>query len=264
MHLSLGFIASGPNKVCQLRKSFYGLRESPRNWFGKLASALHTYGFSQSHADHTLFTYHQQGIFLVVLVYVDDFILIGNNLKACTSFKHYLNGCFHIKDLGTLKYYLGIKVARCPFDLFLLQCKYVLNILAEASLTASKSTEFVIEQNHTLAIPDNPPSADPSRYRRLVGRLVYLTTTRLDICYVVHILSQFLYEPRQKHLDAVYHILCYLQGIPGNDLFLQADSSLKLSAYYDFDWASYPLTRRSTTEYFIKLGNSLVSWKVKK
>lgn len=103
---------SGPNKVCRLRKSLYGLRQSPRNWFAMLASALKSYGFLQSHADHTLFTYHKGDVFLFVLVYVDDLILAGNDSASCSMFKRYLNDCFKLKDLDPLKYFLGIEAAR--------------------------------------------------------------------------------------------------------------------------------------------------------
>lgn len=99
-------------------KSLYGVRQSPYNWFAKLVSSLHCYGFSQSHADHMLFTYHNGDVFLTVLVYMDDLILAGNNSQAYASFKQYLNKCFQIKDLGILKYFIGIEVARNSAGLF--------------------------------------------------------------------------------------------------------------------------------------------------
>lgn len=112
MNLPPRFSCSQPNKVCRLRKSLYGLRQSPCNWFAKLTSAMRAFGFVQSHSDHTLFTYRKGGIFLSVLVYVDDLLLAGNNHEACSLFKKYLNKCFKIKDLGPLKYFLGIEFAR--------------------------------------------------------------------------------------------------------------------------------------------------------
>lgn len=112
-----------------------------------MASALRTYDFFQSHTDHTLFTYHRQDIFPSVFVYVDDLIIAGNNPETCASFKLYLNGCFHIKDLGKLKYFLGIEVACEPSSLFLSQRKYALDILSEAGLLVSKQADFPIEQN---------------------------------------------------------------------------------------------------------------------
>ncbi|KAK3014383.1 hypothetical protein RJ639_009157 [Escallonia herrerae] len=217
-----------------------------------------------SHADHTLFTYRKGDVFLSVLVYVDDLILAGNNSTACSSFKKYLNDCFKLKDLGPLKYFLGIEAARGPRGLFLSQRKYALDILFESGLSASKPAAFPMEQNHGLALAGGPLLSDPGPYRRLIGRLVYLTITRPDICYVVHVLSQFMQSPRSQHWDATLRVLRYLKAAPGQGLFLPADSPLHIYAFCDSDWASCPLTRRSVTGYFVSLRNSLISWRTKK
>ncbi|KAK3011732.1 hypothetical protein RJ639_012295 [Escallonia herrerae] len=263
----LGFSLSNPNKVLRLRKSLYGLRQSPRNWFAKLSTALRSYGFLQSHADHTLFTYRKGDVFLSILGYVDDLILAGNNSTACSSFKKYLNDCFKLKDLGPLKYFLGIEAARGPRGLFLSQHKYALDILSKSGLSASKPAAFPIEQNHNLALAGGPLLSDPGPYRRLIGHLVYLTITRPDICYAVHVLSQFMQSPRSQHWDTalrVYGILKrYLKAL-GQGLFLLADSPLQIYAFCDSDWASCPLTRHSVTGYFVSLGNSPISWRTKK
>ncbi|KAK3005787.1 hypothetical protein RJ639_017277 [Escallonia herrerae] len=259
-----GFSPSSSNKVLRLRKSLYGLRQSPRNWFAKLSTALRSYGFLQSHADHTLFTYRKGDVFLSVLVYVDDLILAGNNSTACSSFKKYLNDCFKLKDLGPFKYFLGIKAARGTRGLFLSQGKYALDILSESGLSASKPATFPMEQNHGLALAGGPLLSDPGPYWRLIGRLVYLTITRPDICYAVHVLSQFMQSPRSQHWDASLWVLRYLKAAPGQGLFLPADSPLQIYAFYDSDWASCPLTRRSVTGYFVSLENSPISWRTKK
>lgn len=106
------------------------------------------------------FTFRKRDIFLSVLVYVDDLILAGNNSEACSSFKKYLNECFKLKDLGPLKYFLGIEVARSPQSLFLSQWKYALDILSEVGLTASKPIAFHMEQNHGLVLTDDPLLSD--------------------------------------------------------------------------------------------------------
>ncbi|KAK3039372.1 hypothetical protein RJ639_027621 [Escallonia herrerae] len=118
-----------------------------------------------SHADHTFFTYRKGDVFLSVLVYVDDLILAGNNSTACFSFKKYLNDCFKLKDLGPLKYFLGIEAARGPRGLFLSQRKYALDILSESGLSASKPAAFPMEQNHGLALTSGPLLSDPGPYR---------------------------------------------------------------------------------------------------
>ncbi|KAK3040437.1 hypothetical protein RJ639_028686 [Escallonia herrerae] len=232
---------------------------SPRNWFAKLSAALRSYGFLQSHADHTLFTYRKGDVFLSVLVYVDDLILAGNNSTACSSFKKYLNDCFKLKDLGPLKYFLGIEAARGPRGLFLSEPKYELDILSESGLSASKPAAFPMEHNHGLALAGGPLLSDPGPYRRSIGRLVYLTITRPDICYAVHVLSQFMQSLRSQHWDATLRVLRYLKAAPGQGLFLPADSPLQIYAFCDSDWASCPLTRRFVTGYFVSLGNSPIS-----
>ena len=106
--------------------------------------------------------------------------------------------------------------------------------------------------------------SNPSLYRRLVGNLVYLTVTRLDISYAVHQVSQYLSAPRSTHHAAVLRILRYLKGTFFHDLFYSAQSPLVLRAFSDADWAGDPTDRRSTTGYCFLLSSSLISWRSKK
>jgi len=202
MHMPPGFSCSSPTMACRLRKFLYGLRQAPRLWLAKLSTTLAHYGFVRSYAHYSLFTYRKGKVFLALLVYVDDIILTGNVPQACSEFKTYLNNCFRIKDLGPLRYFLGIEVARGPHGLFLYQRKYALEIVQESGLLGSKPTTFPMEENHKLALAKGNVLDDPSRYRRLVGCLIYLTITRPELCHVVHILSQFMQAPREEHMDA--------------------------------------------------------------
>ena len=201
---------------------------------------------------------------MALLVYVDDLVLTGNCSIACAEFKKYLNSCFHIKDLGPLKYFLGIEVARSPQGLFLCQRKYTLEIIEECGLLGSKPVDFPMEANHKLALANSTLLENPTRYRRLVGRLIYLTITRPELCYAVHILSQFMQAPKEAHMEAARRVLRYLKGTPGQGLLLKADSDLQVYAFCDSDWGACPLTRRSLTGYFVTIGGSPVSWKTKK
>lgn len=115
-----------------------------------------------------------------------------------------------------------------------------------------------------MALAKGEELKDASIYRRLVGRLIYLTITRPEISYSVHVLSQFAQAPRKEHLEAAIRVVRYLKGNPGQGILLCADNDLRLYAYCDSDWASCPITRRSVTGYFVKLGQSPVSWKTKK
>ncbi|XP_073294539.1 secreted RxLR effector protein 161-like [Primulina huaijiensis] len=105
---------------------------------------------------------------------------------------------------------------------------------------------------------------DAGPYKRLVGRLIYLTMTRPDICYAVQHLSQFMHAPKKSHMDADVRIVRYLKGSPGLGITFSAANNLKISAYCDSDWASCLMTRRSLTCYCIKVGDSLISWRTKK
>jgi len=115
-----------------------------------------------------------------------------------------------------------------------------------------------------LALDDSAILDNPGAYRRLIGRLIYLTITRPDICYSVHILSQFMHQPRHGHWAAAIRVLRYLKSAPGQGIFLPSKSDLQLHVYCDSDWAGCPVTRRSLTGYFITLGCSPISWKTKK
>ncbi|WOH11771.1 hypothetical protein DCAR_0831263 [Daucus carota subsp. sativus] len=220
--ISITSICDPTQYVCRLRKSLYGLRQAPRCWFDKFSTALLKYGFVQSHSDNSLFTFNQQNQFVAVLVYVDDILITGNSPSLISQIKAYLATQFQIKDLGPLKYFLGIEVARSSQGIYMHQRKYTLDILKDTGLDRAKPSKIPMEQNHTLQ--DNHSAqlgdSDASSYRRLVGRLIYLTVTRPDISYSVQVLSQFLASPRQDHLLAAYKVVRYLKASPGQGLLM--------------------------------------------
>ena len=121
-----------------------------------------------------------------------------------------------------------------------------------------------MEQNLHLSKDVGKLLPNASRYRKLIGRLLYLTLTRPDITYALHRLSQFLFEPRESHMLAVNRILQYLKGTPGRGLFFSSSLSMQVKAFCDVDWVGCPDTRRSITGYSVFLANSLISWRSKK
>ncbi|PKI36359.1 hypothetical protein CRG98_043243 [Punica granatum] len=186
-------------KVYRLQKSLYGLCQASRNWYSKFAASLIQYGFQQFETDHSLFTFSYGDIVHAILIYVDDMILVTNYSTSCAKFKDYLQQRFRIKDLSPLSYFLGIEIIRNSSGLFLNQWKYTLDILTKANTLGSRPAYFPIEQQHQLSQDSGAPISDPGQYHRLVGRLLYLTITRLELSYPIHILSQFLQDPRQGH-----------------------------------------------------------------
>lgn len=264
MKLPLGFQHSEPNKVCRLHKSLYGLKQAPRCWFSKLADALTTFGFVQSYEDYSFFSLTRGDIELRVLVYVDDLLVCGNDIPTLTKFKEYLSSWFRMKDLGKAKYFLGLEIARNDEGIFLSQRKYALDIVSETGLLGSKPAYTPMEPQHRLPLDDSPLLKDPLPYRRLLGRLIYLLTTRPDLCYCVHILSQFMQAPREAHWEAALRVVRFLKRSAGQGIMLRADSDLRLTVYCDSDHASCPLSRRSLSSYIVFLGGSPISWKTKK
>ena len=105
---------------------------------------------------------------------------------------------------------------------------------------------------------------EPSKYRRLIGRLLYLFITRPDVTFEVHKLSQYVSKPCEDHWLAAEKILRYIKGTPGHGLFYSKRTEPMLSIFSDADWAACPDTRRSMTSYCLLLGSSLISWRAKK
>jgi len=147
---------------------------------------------------------------------------------------------------------------------FLSQRKYALEIVDECGLLGAKPSDFPMEENHKLALATGTHLDDARSYRRLVSRLIYLTITRPDLCYAVHILSQFMQAPREEHMNAARRVLRYIKGSPDCGLVIHAHSDLQLIGYCDSDWGACPITRRSLIGYLVTLGDSPISWKTKK
>ncbi|CAM8929156.1 unnamed protein product [Rhodiola kirilowii] len=250
--------------VCKLQRSIYGLKQASRQWFSRFSDALIEFGFIQSFNDYSLFTMTTTEDFLILLVYVDDVVLTGTSSALIEKVKQFIHDKFQIKDLGSLKYFLGLEVARSSDGIFLNQRKYVIDMLDEYQFTECKPAKTPMETKHGLGLSSAPLLLDATVYRRLIGRLIYLTITRPDLSFPVHVLSQYMQSPNEDHMRAAHRVLRYIKLAPAQGLFFPSNSSLTLTAYCDADWASCPTTRRSVTGYCMMLGSSLVSWKTKK
>ncbi|RVW97729.1 Retrovirus-related Pol polyprotein from transposon RE2 [Vitis vinifera] len=222
-------LCGDPSRVCKLNKSIYGLKQSPRAWHAKLSSTLEDLGFTRSSADSSLYVQTGQTEKLMVLIYVDDLIITGSNADSIAALKKKLQGKFPVKDLGPLKYFLGIEVATSRKGLFLNQRKYTIDLLRDSNMLNSKPANTPFDSKLQLDKLGDPLDS-PNYYQKLVGKLIYLTITRPDISFAVSLVSQYMHAPTVVHLY----------------------------------WAGNTIDRRSTTGYCMFVGGNLVSWKSKK
>ena len=265
MNIPPGFEKDTSNQVCRLRKALYGLKQSRRAWFGRFAKVMKELRYRQSQGDHTLFIKHSAaGGVTVLLVYVDDIIVTGNDEQEKVELKKKLVKEFEIKELGRLRYFLGIEVAYSMQGIFISQQKYVTDLLTETGKIGCKPVSTPMDPNHKLGEAKEEPVVDKRMYQRLVGRLIYLAHTRPDIAYSVSVISQFMHDPRESHLQAAYRVLHYLKGSPGKGILFKRNKELVLEAYTDADYAGSVVDRRSTTGYCTFLGGNLVTWRSKK
>ncbi|WKA12210.1 hypothetical protein VitviT2T_029624 [Vitis vinifera] len=148
MDLPLGCMVSEKQcqKVCKFKKSLYGLKQSPRAWFGRFTKSMRAFGYRQSNSDHTLFLKKQHGKITALIVYVDDMVVTGNDPEERKVLQNYLSREFEMKDLGPLKYFLGIEVSRSSEGIFLSQRKYALDLLQETGMSGCQPVNTPIEE----------------------------------------------------------------------------------------------------------------------
>ena len=259
-----GFVHSAyPNHVCKLHKSLYGLKQAPRAWFERFTSHLLTIGFTASTADPSLFVFRQGSTLLYLLLYVDDIILTGNSTAAVHSLITQLAAIFELKDLGPLRYFLGLQIDYGTDCLFVHQRKYITDLLSKFNMPTCKAASTPFSISHKLQSSSEAILSDPTQYRSLVGALQYATFTRPDITYAVNQVCQYMHQPTATHFTAAKRILRYLQGTLSLGIRFTSSPSI-LTAFTDSDWAGDPCDRRSTTGITVFLGNNPITWISKK
>ncbi|GKU85914.1 hypothetical protein SLEP1_g514 [Rubroshorea leprosula] len=167
---------------------------------------------------------------VLLLLYVDDMIINRDDISGIHDLKQFLSHKFEMKDLGVLNYFLGLETTFTP-----------------------------LKPNVRLTSIDGYPLTDLTRYRQLVGSLIYLTTTQPNIAFAVHVVSQFMATPRSTRYAVILHIIGYIKGTMFHGLHFAAHSSLELRAYFNADWARDSNDHKSTNGYCLFLGDSLIS-----
>ena len=194
---------------------------------------------------------------------MDDIVITRSDSIGISFHKSFLHGQFRTKDLGMLRYFLGIEVMRSKHGIFLSQKKYVLDLLSKTGKLGAKPCNSPMAPGVHLT-REGELFEDPERYRRLVGKLNHLTVTRPDIAHSVSIVSQYMSSLLVDNWATIEHILCYLKGAPGRGILYSNHGHNRVECFTNANWAGLKEDRRSTSGYYVFVGENLVSWKSKK
>jgi hypothetical protein len=264
--------------VCRLKKSLYGLKQSPRMWYLKFDAFVLSIGFVRSKSDHCVYFRVQDGRLLIVALYVDDMLLFGKGKGMISDFKSQLSAQFEMKDLGAARYILGMEISRDRSNrkLWLSQSKYVKSVLDRFSMADCRPLCVPVSMGTKLSIDDCPKSPsemeDMSRvpYASAVGSLMYaMVCTRPDIAQAVGVLSRFMANPGRVHWDAVKRVFRYLRGTSDYSICYHGNSSgtphsVCIRGFVDSDWAGDVDSRRSTSAYVFTMFGGAISWMSKR
>ncbi|GJT39439.1 retrovirus-related pol polyprotein from transposon TNT 1-94 [Tanacetum coccineum] len=253
-----------PDKVYRLKKALYGLKQAPRAWYDELSNFLVSKGFLKGSIDPTLFiTKHGEDI-LLVQIYVDDIIFGSTNPKLSKRFGKLMHSKFDMSMMGELKFFLGIQIHQSPRGIFINQAKYAQEILKKHGMTSCDSIGTPMATKHLDADLSGTP-VDQTKYRSMVGALMYLTASRPDIVHATCYCARYQAKPTEKHLTAVKRIFRYLKDSINMGLWYPKDTGFELTAFSDSDHAGCLDSRKSTSGGIQFLGgDKLVSWSSKK
>ncbi|CAL1406718.1 unnamed protein product [Linum trigynum] len=255
--------------VCRLRKSLYGLKQTPRQWYKKFESVMGEQGYMKTTSDHCVFVKKfPDGDFIILLLYVDDMLIAGQNVSKINDLKKELSKSFAMKDLGPAKQILGVRIIRDrgAKKIWLSQEKYIEKVLQRFNMDNAKAVSCPLANHFTLTSKQSPSTEkekaemDKIPYASAVGSLMYaMVCTRPDIAHAVGVVSRFLSKPGKEHWEAVKWILRYLRGSSKMSLCF-GDGEHVLVGYTDADMAGDVDSRRSTSGYLITLSGGAISW----
>ncbi|GKC62836.1 putative ribonuclease H-like domain-containing protein [Tanacetum coccineum] len=236
-----------PDRVYKVEKALYGLHQAPRAWYETLSTYLLDNGFQREKIDKTLFIRRDKGDILLVQVYVDDIIFGSTKKSLCTEFEKMMHKKFQMSSMGELTFFLGLQVKQKEDGTFISQDKYVTEILKKFGFTDVKIASTPMETQKPLLKDEDGEEVDVHLYRSMIGSLMYLTSSRPDIMFIVYACARYQVNLKVSHLHAVNRIFRYLKGQPKLGLWYPKDSPFDLVAYTDSDYAGASLDRKSTT-----------------
>jgi hypothetical protein len=253
------------HKVYRLKKALYSLKQAPRAWYSRIETYFIKEGFERCSCEHTLFIKTGNGgTILIGSLYVDDLIFTGNSESLFVKFKNSMKLEFDMTDLGKMKYFLGVEVLQNFDGIYISQKKYAKDVLERFGMEKSNSVKNPIVLGVKLMKDEEGAKVNATVYKQLVGSLMYLTATRPDLMYVVCLISRFMANPTEIHLQAAKRVFRYLKGTVDLGIFYQKEGNKELLAYTDSDYAGDVDDRKITSGYVFLLSEGAVSWSSKK
>ncbi|GKE22271.1 putative ribonuclease H-like domain-containing protein, partial [Tanacetum coccineum] len=201
-----------PEKVYKVEKALYGLHQAPRAWYETISTYLLDNGFYREQIDKTLFIKRVKSDILLVQVYVDDIIFGSTKKSLCIDFKQIMQKRFQMSSMGELTFFLGLQVKQKEYGIFIIQDKYVGEILKKFGFSSIRAVSTPMETNKALTKDEDGEDVDVHLYRSMIRSLMYLTSSRLDIMFSVCACLRFQVQPKVSHLNAVKRIFRYLKG----------------------------------------------------
>ncbi|GJS57811.1 retrovirus-related pol polyprotein from transposon TNT 1-94 [Tanacetum coccineum] len=253
-----------PTHVYRLKKALYGLKQAPRAWYDTLSKFLMANNFFKGAVDPTLFTRKSGKHILLVQIYVDDIIFASTDHNACNIFSNEMSSKFQMSMMGQMSFFLGLQVSQSPGGIFINQAKYALETLKKYGMDLSDPVDTPMVDRLKLDEDLMGIPVDQTRFRGMVGSLMYLTASRPDLVFAVCMCARYQAKPTKKHFEAIKRVFRYLKGTINMGLWYPKDNAMSLTAYADADHAGCQDSRRSTSGSAQFLGDRLVSWSSKK
>nr|KYP34309.1 Copia protein [Cajanus cajan] len=214
--------------------------------------------------DNTLFVKKFKNDTMYVQIYVDDIVFGSTNSSLCKEFAKTMQGEFEMSMTGELTFFLGLQIKQMSDEIFISQNKYCNELLKKFGMEGCKEAATPISNSCNLDLDEKGIAVGNSKYRGIIGSLLYLTASRPDIIFVVCLCARFQANPKESHMKSVKSILKYLRGTTNVGIWYPKGVSLSMIDYSDSDYAGCRLDRKSTSGTCHLLGNALVSWHNKK
>ncbi|GJU23227.1 retrovirus-related pol polyprotein from transposon TNT 1-94 [Tanacetum coccineum] len=253
-----------PDHVYKLKKALYGLKQAPKAWYDRLKAFLIKHEYKMGMVDNTLFTKKKSSNLIIVQIYVDDIIFGSTCQDMCDEFAKIMHDEFEMSMMGELNFFLGLQIKQMEDGIFFNQSKYIKEMLKKFGLEDSKPMKTPMSSDTKLTKDEECESVDSTKYRGMIGSLLYLTASRPDIMFSVCLCARFQEAPKTSHLEAVKRIFRYIKGTTHLGLWYPKGTGIETVVYADSDHAGDYVDQKSTNSICTLAGYCLTSWFSKK